>query len=236
MVTNWIQGASIIREGDLMMRILIVDDEPAIIDFIVNGFSGADYRLEYAYDGLSAAQKIDKQIYDLILLDVMIPGIDGFELMRYIAPLGIPVIFITAKSSVPDRVAGLRLGADDYIVKPFEMIELSARIEAVMKRYGKGSTELILGDVTVNTQTRLVTKAGEPVHLKAREYDLLVFMLRNRGLALFRDTIYEHVWQGEYSGDTRTVDLHVMRLRKKLGWEGQLETLSRIGYRLNPDV
>lgn len=217
------------------MRILIVDDEPAIVDFIENGLSRTGYRLEHAYDGLSAVEKIDTQLYDLILLDVMLPGIDGFELMRYIASRAIPVIFLTAKSSVLDRVTGLRLGADDYIVKPFEMIELSARIEAVMKRYGKGSTELVLGDVTVNTQTRLVTKAGESVHLKAREYDLLVFLLRNCGIALFRDTIYEHVWQGEYSGDTRTVDLHVMRLRKKLGWEGQLETLNRIGYRLKPD-
>ncbi len=176
---------------------------------------------------------IDHSRFDLILLDVMLPGVDGFELMRYIAPLQVPVIFITARGAVSDRVAGLRLGADDYIVKPFEIIELRARIDAVMKRYGKGSSELVLNDVTVNPQTRTVTKAGTPVQLKAREFDLLVFLMRNRDMALFRETIYERVWEKEYLGDTRTVDLHILRLRKKLGWEKQLVTLNRIGYRLN---
>lgn len=158
-----------------MLQLLVVEDEKAISDFIIRGLSASGYQLDCAYDGISAADQIDRKRYDLILLDVMLPGIDGFELMRYISPLGIPVIFITAKASVADRVTGLRLGADDYIVKPFEIIELSARIDAVMKRYGKGSVELALGDVTANTQTRVVTRAGQPVQLKAREFDLLVF-------------------------------------------------------------
>lgn len=216
-----------------MIRILVVEDERSISDFICRGLAGGAYQTACAYDGLSAANMIDHSRYDLILLDVMLPGVDGFELMRYIAPLQIPVIFITAKGAVTDRVAGLRLGADDYIVKPFEIIELRARIDAVMKRYGKGSSELALNDVLVNTRTRTVTKAGMPVELKAREFDLLVFLMRNRDMALFRETIYEHVWEREYLGDTRTVDLHILRLRKKLGWEKQLVTLNRIGYRLN---
>ncbi|MDO4355916.1 MAG: response regulator transcription factor [Clostridia bacterium] len=216
-----------------MIRILVVEDERSISDFICRGLAGEAYQTACAYDGLSAANMIDHSRYDLILLDVMLPGVDGFELMRYIAPLQIPVIFITAKGAVTDRVAGLRLGADDYIVKPFEIIELRARIDAVMKRYGKGSSELALNDVLVNTRTRTVTKAGMPVELKAREFDLLVFLMRNRDMALFRETIYEHVWEREYLGDTRTVDLHILRLRKKLGWEKQLVTLNRIGYRLN---
>ncbi len=216
-----------------MIRILVVEDERSISDFICRGLAGTAYQTACAYDGLSAADMIDHSRFDLILLDVMLPGVDGFELMRYIAPLQVPVIFITARGAVSDRVAGLRLGADDYIVKPFEIIELRARIDAVMKRYGKGSSELVLNDVTVNPQTRTVTKAGTPVQLKAREFDLLVFLMRNRDMALFRETIYERVWEKEYLGDTRTVDLHILRLRKKLGWEKQLVTLNRIGSRLN---
>lgn len=200
------------------------------------GGSQAGYACDCVHDGMAAADAIDGKPYDLVLLDVMIPGVDGFELMEYIRPAGIPVIFITAKSAVQDRVKGLRLGADDYIVKPFEMVELIARIEAVMKRYQKGSVELSLGDVTVNTQSHFVTKAGQPVHLKAKEFDLLVFLLQNRGLALFRETIYERVWQKDFLGNTRTVDLHILRLRQKLGWEDRLVTLNRIGYRLDDSL
>ena len=135
-----------------MLKLLIVEDERMIADFIGCGLAEANFEYDCAYDGLSAADMIDQNRYDLILLDVMLPGVDGFELMRYIAPLGVPVIFLTAKAGVDDRVAGLRLGADDYIVKPFEMIELLARIDTVLKRYGKGSVELSLGDVSVDTQ------------------------------------------------------------------------------------
>lgn len=219
-----------------MLNILIVEDDPVVANAIFQGGSQAGYACDCVHDGMAAADAIDGKPYDLVLLDVMIPGVDGFELMEYIRPAGIPVIFITAKSAVQDRVKGLRLGADDYIVKPFEMVELIARIEAVMKRYQKGSVELSLGDVTVNTQSHFVTKAGQPVHLKAKEFDLLVFLLQNRGLALFRETIYERVWQKDFLGNTRTVDLHILRLRQKLGWEDRLVTLNRIGYRLDDSL
>lgn len=219
-----------------MLKILIVEDDPVVANAIFQGGSQAGYACDCVHDGMAAADAIDGKPYDLVLLDVMIPGVDGFELMEYIRPAGIPVIFITAKSAVQDRVKGLRLGADDYIVKPFEMVELIARIEAVMKRYQKGSVELSLGDVTVNTQSHFVTKAGQPVHLKAKEFDLLVFLLQNRGLALFRETIYERVWQKDFLGNTRTVDLHILRLRQKLGWEDRLVTLNRIGYRLDDSL
>lgn len=219
-----------------MLNILLVEDDPVVSNAIFQGVSRAGYACDCVHDGMAAADAIDGKPYDLVLLDVMIPGVDGFELMEYVRPAGIPVIFITAKTAVQDRVKGLRLGADDYIVKPFEMVELIARIEAVMKRYQKGSVELSLGDVTVNTQSRFVTKAGRPVHLKAKEFDLLVFLLQNRGLALFRETIYEHVWQKDFLGDTRTVDLHILRLRQKLGWEDRLVTLNRIGYRLDDSL
>ncbi|MBQ8035718.1 MAG: response regulator transcription factor [Proteobacteria bacterium] len=219
-----------------MLNILIVEDDPVVANAIFQGGSQAGYACDCVHDGMAAADAIDGKPYDLVLLDVMIPGVDGFELMEYIRPAGIPVIFITAKSAVQDRVKGLRLGADDYIVKPFEMVELIARIEAVMKRYQKGSVELSLGDVTVNTQSHFVTKAGQPVHLKTKEFDLLVFLLQNRGLALFRETIYERVWQKDFLGNTRTVDLHILRLRQKLGWEDRLVTLNRIGYRLDDSL
>ena len=219
-----------------MLKLLIVEDERMIADFIGCGLAEANFEYDCAYDGLSAADMIDQNRYDLILLDVMLPGVDGFELMRYIAPLGIPVIFLTAKAGVDDRVAGLRLGADDYIVKPFEMIELLARIDTVLKRYGKGSVELSLGDVSVNTRTRVVTRNGAAIALRAREYDLVVFLLRNRDLPLFRETIYERVWGGEFTGDTRTVDIHIRRLRQKLGWEDRLVTINRVGYKLNSKI
>ena len=219
-----------------MMKLLIVEDERMIADFIGCGLAEANFEYDCAYDGLSAADMIDQNRYDLILLDVMLPGVDGFELMRYIAPLGIPVIFLTAKADVDDRVTGLRLGADDYIVKPFEMIELLARIDTVLRRYGKGSVELSLGDVTINTRTRVVTKSGAVIELRVREYDLAVFLLRNRDLPLFRETIYERVWGGEFTGDTRTVDIHIRRLRQKLGWEDRLVTINRVGYKLNSKI
>ncbi len=219
-----------------MLKLLIVEDERMIADFIGCGLAEANFEYDCAYDGLSAADMIDQNRYDLILLDVMLPGVEGFELMRYIVPLGIPVIFLTAKADVDDRVTGLRLGADDYIVKPFEMIELLARIDTVLKRYGKGSVELSLGDVSVNTRTRVVTRNGAAIALRAREYDLAVFLLRNRDLPLFRETIYERVWGGEFTGDTRTVDIHIRRLRQKLGWEDRLVTINRVGYKLNSKI
>jgi len=216
-----------------MLKILIVEDEIAISSFIEKGLTSAGYLCRCAYDGLTAADLIEQEPFDLILLDVMLPGADGFELMDMIRPMNIPVIFITAKSAVSDRVKGLKLGADDYLVKPFELIELEARMEAVLRRHHKGSDELTLGGVTVRLSSRQVTKDGQPVDLTNREYELLVFLLRNRDLALFRETIYERVWQGEYTGDTRTIDLHITRLRKKLNWEERLVSVPRIGYRLN---
>ena len=216
-----------------MLNILIVEDELSIASFIQTGLTASGYRCVCAHDGLTAADLIETQAYDLILLDVMLPGADGFELMDMIRPMNIPVIFITAKSAVADRVKGLRLGADDYLVKPFELIELQARMEAVLRRHHKGLSELSLGNVVVQTDSRQVLSSGSPIELTNREYELLVFLLQNRDMALFRETIYERVWQGEYTGDTRTIDLHITRLRKKLNWEERLVSVPRIGYRLS---
>ena len=216
-----------------MTKILIVEDEKPISDFIRAGLESEVYLCEQMFDGLAACDKIDKSAYDLILLDVMLPGADGFEIMEYIRPKEIPVIFITAKASVSDRVKGLKLGADDYLVKPFDLTELLTRVEVVLRRYKKGKTEITKAGVTINLDKRTCVKDGCEIPLTVKEFDLLLFFMKNANAALFRETIYERVWQGEYTGDTRTVDLHVMRLRKKLSWEGTLVTMSRIGYKLN---
>lgn len=215
-----------------MTKVLIVEDEKPIANLIDWNLTACGYTCTRAYDGTTAADLIQEHTYDLILLDVMLPGIDGFTLMEQIKPTGMPVIFITAKSSVADRVHGLRAGADDYLVKPFEIVELIARVESVLRRSGKGQTFFKLGDVTVDTESLRVERAGEPVTLTRKEFDLLVLFLRNQNVALFRETIYERVWETDFIGDSRTVDLHVQRLRKKLGWQDRLQAVYKVGYRL----
>lgn len=215
-----------------MVKILIVDDEKAICDLIDLNLSSAGYSCTSVQDGLEAIDKIEQDTYDLILLDIMLPGADGYDIMEYIRPLEIPVIFITAKHEVKDRVKGLKLGADDYLVKPFDVVELVARVEAVLRRYNKTDQKLTAGDVTVDVEAHRVTKAGRPVELTNKEFGLLVLFIKNINVALFRETLYEKVWEEEYFGDSRTLDLHVQRLRKKLGWEHSLVAVYKVGYRL----
>lgn len=219
-----------------MIKILIVDDEKPICDLIDLNLSAAGYHCDTVQDGLEAIDRIEKEKYDLILLDIMLPGADGYDVMEYIRPMGIPVIFITAKHEVKNRVKGLKLGADDYLVKPFDIVELVARVEAVLRRYNKSEQQLTAGDVVVDVEARRVTKAGKPVELTNKEFGLLVCFIRNKNVALFRETLYEKVWEGEYYGDSRTLDLHVQRLRKKLGWEHNLVAVYKVGYRLEVAV
>lgn len=219
-----------------MIRVLIVEDEKPIAELIRMSLSGAGYRCTCVYDGLAAADRIEKESFDLILLDVMLPGVDGFELMEYIRPLGIPVIFLTARGAVSDRVRGLRAGADDYLVKPFEIIELLARVETVLRRYHKLDRVMEVGGLTIDVSSRTVCRAGEEIALTKKEFELLLLFARNPGIALYRETIYERVWESDYMGDSRTVDLHVQRLRKKVGWEQRLRAVYKIGYRLEVDA
>ena len=215
-----------------MIKILIVDDEKPICDLIDLNLSSAGYLCTAVQDGLKAIDLIESEEFDLILLDIMLPGADGYDVMEYIRPLGIPVIFITAKHEVKNRVKGLKLGADDYIVKPFDVVELVARVEAVLRRYNKADQRLVAGDVTVDVDARRVTRAGRPVELTNKEFGLLLLFMKNKNVALFRETLYEKVWEGEYFADSRTLDLHVQRLRKKLGWEHNLVAVYKVGYRL----
>ena len=215
-----------------MIRILVVEDEQAISNLIAVNLRKAGHACDCVYDGMSAADALEEGAYDLVLLDVMLPEVDGYELMGYIAPLGIPVIFLTAKASVADRVKGLRLGADDYLTKPFEIIELLARVETVLRRCHKTEQFLTEGDLVIDTASRTVKKNGTMVNLTNKEYELLLLFVRNKNIALYRETIYERIWGGEYTGDSRTVDLHVQRMRRKVGWEDKIVTVYKVGYRL----
>jgi len=215
-----------------MIKIFIVEDEKPISDLLRMSLTKAGYECKCAFDGIEAADILETERFDLILLDVMLPGADGFELMEYIRHLDMPVIFITAKNMVEDRVRGLRMGAEDYIVKPFEIIELLARIETVLRRYNKLASVIEIAGLCIDTRSMVVRKDGEEIPLTRKEYELLLLFARNPGTALYRDTIYERVWGGDYFGDSRTIDLHVQRVRKKAGWEDKLQSVYKVGYRL----
>ena len=215
-----------------MIRILIVDDEKPICDLIDMNLSAAGYDCRSVQDGIAAIDLIEKEDFDLILLDIMLPGADGFDIMEYIKPLKIPVIFITARSDVRDKVRGLKLGAEDYLVKPFDVLELVARVEVVLRRFHKTENILTAGDVTVDLEALKVTRAGRPIVLTNKEYGLLVLFMQNKNVALFKETLYGKVWKDEYIADSRTLELHVQRLRRKMGWEKKLVAVYKVGYRL----
>ena len=215
-----------------MIRILAVDDERPIAELLRVSLTRAGYECTCAYDGITAANIIEKETFDLILLDIMLPGIDGFELMDYIRSTGIPVIFLTAKNAVSDRVKGLRMGAEDYMIKPFDILELLARVEGVLRRHGKLQTTLRVEDLEINTISMQVSRNGEQIALTRKEYELLLLLARNAVVVLSKNTIYERVWGGEYPENTRTVELHIQRMKRKLGWDDQIRPVYGMGYRL----
>lgn len=215
-----------------MVEILIVEDEKAISDLIRINLSMAGYSCITAYDGKEAADLLENRNFDLVLLDVMLPEISGFELMEYIRPMSIPVIFITAMGSLDNRVKGLTSGAEDYIVKPFEIAELMARVNIVLRRYKKTNKQLEFRDIVIDVENQMVTKNGEQIELTPKEFELITLLVRNVGITLVRDKIYEEIWGMEYSVETRTLDLHIQRLRKKLDLNTSLKTVFKVGYRL----
>ena len=221
-----------------MIKILIIEDEKPISDLMVMNLTRAGYKCTARYNGREAADLLEEnQSFDLILLDVMLPEINGYELMEYIRPMNIPVIFITAMNSLDNRIKGLTSGAEDYIVKPFEIVELLARISIVLRRYNKTDTILEYKNIRIDTENRVVTQKisseeyGE-VKLTPKEFDLLVLFVRNKNITLFKDKIFETIWETEWQPESRTVDLHVQRLRKKLGLKDELKTAYSTGYRL----
>lgn len=215
-----------------MITILIVEDEKPISELLRLSLTKAGYHCTCVYDGVAAANLLEKEVFDLILLDVMLPGISGFELMDYIRARGMPVIFITAKNAVSDRVRGLRMGAEDYIVKPFEILELLARVEGVLRRHGKLETTISVGDLLINTLSMTVTRGGLDIPLTRKEYEILLMFAQNPGIVLYKSTIYERVWGDEYPESTRTVELHVQRMKKKVGWNDRIKPVYAVGYRL----
>lgn len=215
-----------------MIHILIVEDERAISDLLKMSLTKAGYHCSCVYDGTDAADLLENNVYDLILLDIMLPGTDGFTLMEYIRDIGTPVIFLTAKNAVQDRVRGLKMGAEDYIVKPFEILELLARVEGVLRRHGKLDAVLHIGGLDINTQAMRVERCGAEIPLTKKEYEILLLFARNPGIVLYKSTIYERIWGGEYPDRTRTVELHIQRMKKKVGWNICLQPVHTVGYRL----
>ncbi len=216
-----------------MIKILIVDDEEAIANLIRMNLVKAGYQCEVASDGEEAADAIEKRPFDLVLLDIMLPKLNGYEVLEYAKSMNIPVIFLTAMGETQQKVKGLKLGAEDYIAKPFEIAELLARVETVLRRYKKTERRIRILDIEIDTDSRTVLQNGRPVDLTTKEYELLLLFVRNKNRALYRETIYENVWGGEYSGTGRTVDLHVQRLKKKLGLEEHITAIYKVGYRFS---
>ena len=216
-----------------MNKILIVEDERAIRDLIKIELEAHGYKCEYAENGEIAADYIEQKNYDLILLDIMLPKIDGYELLEYINETKkVPTIFITAKSQTKDKIKGLREGADDYITKPFEIEELIARVEVVLRRYNKTNETIIIDNIEINPVSRVVKNKNERIELTPKEFELLILLIQNKNTALYREIIFEKVWGEDLEFETRTLDLHIQRLRKKLEWKDKIKTVYKIGYML----
>ena len=213
-----------------MAEILIVEDDENIARMIEATLSMVGYRCDGCADGSEAVRRILEGSYDLILLDVMLPGMDGFEILTKIKNKGTPVIFLTALQDVGDKVKGLRLGAEDYIVKPFEAVELLARIEVVLRRTNAGRQQLAYDGILVDLQKHVVTKNGERVPLTPKEFDVLVFFMQNVDIAITRERLMAAIWVYEFEGESRTVDIHVQQVRRKLNLKGKLVTIPKLGY------
>ena len=214
-----------------MAKILIVEDDVNIAKMLEVTLSIGGYESERCDNGKKAVDLVTSQSYDLVLLDVMLPDMDGFKVIEYIDKEETAVIFLTALQDVMDKVKGLKLGAEDYIVKPFETVELLARIEVVLRRKHKSNNTIHYGDITMNIDEHTVKKGDDYVSLTPKEFDILAFFLQNQDIALTRERLLATVWGYEFMGETRTVDIHVQQIRKKMGYD-IIETLVNVGYRL----
>lgn len=214
-------------------RILVIEDEPAINDLICMNLEVSGYEVTTYMDGEDAASGLAREHqYDCALVDVMLPGRDGFELLPLLNNYGIPVIFLTARGDITSKVRGLKGGAEDYIVKPFEMLELMLRLEKVLERHHVVKDTIRLGDVEIDREQRRVKKNGEDVYLKPMEYDCLLLFVKYKNKVLSREQLLSALWGVDFEGETRTVDAHVGRIRKKLGWQDVIKTIPKVGYRL----
>jgi DNA-binding response OmpR family regulator len=210
-----------------------VEDDESIAKIIQKNLISTGYAAVVFDDGMAAAKTVEKDTdFDLALLDIMVPGMDGFELMSYLKHYDIPVIFLTAKSDLDSKLQGLRDGAEDYITKPFEVLELLVRIEKVLERRGKMQQIFNVAGLEINLMERSVRKDSYEILLKPMEFDLLVILAKNKNIALTRERLLHSVWGVDYVGETRTVDVHIGQLRKKLNIPDNIKTISKMGYRL----
>ena len=212
-----------------MAKILIVEDEIPINRLISKNLSIVGHDCTSAYDGDSAVSLMENIEPDLIILDVMLPGISGFDLIKFVNDT--PVIFVTAKSGIEDELKGLSLGADDYIVKPFEMQELLARVQIVLRRFKRDQHDVYFDGLRVDFEGRKVFRGEKEIDLTPKEFSLLEVLIKNRNIAMSRDKLLNLVWQYDYDGEARTVDVHIQKLRSKLELKDRIKTISKVGYR-----
>ncbi|MDE7028681.1 MAG: response regulator transcription factor [Lachnospiraceae bacterium] len=218
------------------IKILVIEDEEAINSVISMSLRATGYQVTSCFDGDAASASLAKRHdYSLAVVDIMLPGKDGFALLPELRSYGIPVIFLTARGDLADKVRGLTQGAEDYMTKPFEMLELLVRIDKILKRNSPYDADICIRDVVIHTQRRTVTKNGKEIHLKPMEFDCLVMLARNKNKALTRSQLLGALWGMEFEGETRTVDAHIGRIRRKLGFEDVIRTIPRVGYRLEAE-
>ncbi len=216
-----------------MINILIIEDDENIAKVIKATLQMVNYDSFCCYDGKSGMAEAVKGGYDVILLDIMLPEMDGFEVMEHIKGCGIPVIFLTAMQDVTDKVRGLRLGAEDYIVKPFEALELLARIDVVLRRSNKTQNILTYENIVVDISRHTASQNGKEIQLTPKEFDVLVYFLQHTDIAITKECLLSNVWGYEFAGESRTVDIHVQQLRRKLNLKDKLITIPKLGYRLD---
>lgn len=216
-----------------MINILIIEDDENIAKVIKATLQMVNYDSFCCYDGKSGMAEAVKGGYDVILLDIMLPEMSGFEVMERIKGCGIPVIFLTAMQDVTDKVRGLRLGAEDYIVKPFEALELLARIDVVLRRSNKTQNILTYEDIVVDISRHTASQNGEEIQLTPKEFDVLVYFLQHTDIAITKECLLSNIWGYEFAGESRTVDIHVQQLRRKLNLKDKLITIPKLGYRLD---
>ncbi len=217
-----------------MKKILVIEDEAAINDLICMNLEIAGYVPVPFFDGEEFSRHLkENHDYDLALLDIMLPGKDGFALLSELKVCGIPVIYLTAKGDLPSKVKGLKSGAEDYLVKPFEMLELLVRMDNVLKRHGKEEPEEIrIKDVVINEKKRTVSKGGVEIPMQPMEYDCLMAFWKYRNRVMTRDQLLNVLWGVDFEGESRTIDVHVANIRKKLGFSDVIITVPRVGYRM----